>query len=237
MSLRSKHKFIILAQVLLLLFFLFPVLSPHVCLADVSYQPLTDLPGGSAKSLGKFIQAVYQYGISAVGIVATIAMMYGGVLWITAGGNTSRASNAQAVIASALTGLVLALMSYTILYIINPNLVNLTEINPQPITFKQAPYGCCQFTATCRGETAQDSCVALKDSQGKAGVWKGTDLECVGNTCGNPTCCYIILGTKCTSVKPNLSKNECKLEMKPNTPITTKFEPNTKPCDCAYYKP
>jgi hypothetical protein len=49
--------------------------------------------------------------------------MIGGVRWLTAGGNPSAVKDAQSWITGAITGLIIGLASYLILYQINPNLV------------------------------------------------------------------------------------------------------------------
>jgi hypothetical protein len=85
----------------------------------------------TTRPIGEYIQMIYTYALSIVGILSTIVMMFAGFLWMTAGGNASRVQDAQAWIASALTGLVLALFSYTFLYLINPALVSFKS---QPIT-------------------------------------------------------------------------------------------------------
>ncbi|PLX21329.1 hypothetical protein C0584_02755, partial [Candidatus Parcubacteria bacterium] len=73
--------------------------------------------------------------ISIVGIVATVMLMVGGFIWLTAGGSGEKVGKARDIIFSSLTGLVLALTSYTILSVINPDLVNFNIIelsNPLP---------------------------------------------------------------------------------------------------------
>ncbi len=80
-------------------------------------------------TLGTYISEIYKYAIGTVGILATIALMIGGLLWATAAGNQNRVSTAQSWINSAFTGLLLALSSYTILYFVNPSLVSFKSIN------------------------------------------------------------------------------------------------------------
>ncbi len=83
------------------------------------------------KTIGVYITSIYKYGISVVGILATIVIMIGGLIWITSMGNASRVSNAKDWIGAALTGLALAMFSYTLLFIINPDLVELKPLNPE----------------------------------------------------------------------------------------------------------
>ena len=81
-------------------------------------------PDRSTAMIGKYIRAIYKYAIGIVGILAAVVLMIGGVIWITAGGNAERIGEAKAWIASSLTGLLLALLSYTILATVNPALVD-----------------------------------------------------------------------------------------------------------------
>lgn len=78
-----------------------------------------------------YIQGLYVYGISLISILAVVAMMIAGVIWLTAGGNSQKISEAKKWIGSSLTGLVIAFSSYIILNIINPAL---TELSPLKIT-------------------------------------------------------------------------------------------------------
>jgi len=88
------------------------------------------------RPIGDYIKNIYRYAIGGVGILATVVMMFGGFVWITAGGNASRVGDAKAWIGAALSGLVLALASYLILNTINPALVNFNdqEIRTVPTT-------------------------------------------------------------------------------------------------------
>lgn len=78
--------------------------------------------------IGEYIQAIYNYAIGIVGILAAIVLMFGGLLWMTAGGETGRVSEAKEWIKASLLGLVIALSSYVILQTINPDLVNFRPI-------------------------------------------------------------------------------------------------------------
>lgn len=73
--------------------------------------------------IGEYIAGIYNYAIGIVGILATITIMIGGVIWLTAGGNSSKIGEAKAWIVSSLTGLLIALTSYMVLYQINPEII------------------------------------------------------------------------------------------------------------------
>lgn len=136
----------------IILFFVFAIFSLIIPKAQAEVwevpQPQIDIPtvkltepapcednGGSmcVPWIGEYISGIYQYAIGIVGVVAALVMMFAGVLWITAGGNASKIDDAKAWMGAALAGLVLALGSYTILYQVNPELVQI-----QPIKIKEA---------------------------------------------------------------------------------------------------
>jgi len=73
--------------------------------------------------IAEYIAGIYKYAIGIVGILATVVMMIGGVMWMMSGGNASTAGEAKSWITASLTGLIIALSSYMILYQVNPSLV------------------------------------------------------------------------------------------------------------------
>jgi hypothetical protein len=89
---------------------------------------------GSTKPIADYVKAIYTFGVGIVGIVAAVVLMIAGVMWITAGGNSSNVSEAKSMITAALTGLVLVLTSYLLLDQINPALVNLQPTTIANIT-------------------------------------------------------------------------------------------------------
>jgi hypothetical protein len=78
--------------------------------------------------IGQYIAAIYKYAIGIVGVLAGIMIVVGGLLWLTAGGSAGRVSTAKSFIESSLVGLVIALTSYLLLYVINPNLVEFESL-------------------------------------------------------------------------------------------------------------
>lgn len=137
---KTKTKKILSYAALLTIMFFIVIIPSFVFAADAA-KPLTFQQniqiGNTAAStgevdpntLGTYLQSIYRYAIGAVGILATVVMMFGGVMWITSGGNNERVSDAKAWIGASITGLVLALSSYTILYLINPNVLTFRPID------------------------------------------------------------------------------------------------------------
>ncbi len=83
----------------------------------------------TGKTFGEYIAAFYFYFVSIAGILATVMMMYGGVLYVISTGNQQKLSEAKDVITSSIMGLLIALCSYAILLLINPNLVKFNGIS------------------------------------------------------------------------------------------------------------
>ncbi len=82
--------------------------------------------------LAEYIQALYQYGIGIIGILAVITMMVGGIIWVTAAGNDQHIADAKKWIGGSLMGVLIALTSYVILNMVNPAL---TELSPIKIRY------------------------------------------------------------------------------------------------------
>ena len=86
--------------------------------------------------IGEYIAGIYKYAIGIVGILAAVVLMIGGVIWIMAGGSATMIGEAKAWIGASLTGLVIALCSYVILYQVNPALVGFSGLNVQIVDIK-----------------------------------------------------------------------------------------------------
>ena len=83
--------------------------------------------------IGEYINWLYNYSIGIIALLALLAIIIGGFYWIIAGGNASRVSEAKSWINAAISGLVLALTSYLLLFTINSNLVKLPPIKMMAI--------------------------------------------------------------------------------------------------------
>ena len=91
---------------------------------------------GTTKPIADYIQAIYKYAIGVVAILATVVMMIGGVVWITAGGSQTRIGEAKQYISGSLTGMVLVFCSYMILNTINPDLVKFKPVGIETVEKK-----------------------------------------------------------------------------------------------------
>ncbi len=91
-----------------------------------TYTPLEPnaLPGvtESAANLGSFLGSVFNFGIAAAVVLALIMIIWGGIEYMTTDAWMKKGEGKKRI-TDALLGLGLALVSWLLLYIINPNLV------------------------------------------------------------------------------------------------------------------
>ena len=81
------------------------------------------LPTFNQPDLPAFINSVYSFALTVVGIVVFVRILYAGFLWLTAAGNASKAADAKNKITNAIIGAILLFAAYLILNVINPDLV------------------------------------------------------------------------------------------------------------------
>ena len=142
------------------------------------YKLLEAFPGffkkGDSPNLPAMILAIYKFGIWTVGIAGLLMMTVGGVMYIGSAGNNAAAESAKKIITDSLLGIVVALGAYLFVYVINPDLVNIT------ISFSKAT-----LKST---ETSETSDTTKKETTPTT----KTEGACTGTTSG---CCKS--GTKC----------------------------------------
>ena len=106
----------------------------QVNIGDVNFKEPTQCGTANGKPvycvwwIKDIIQAYYGFAVGAVGIIAAVGMMIGGLLWLTAGGAQQQVGKAKEWIKGSLIGLLLVMFTYTLLYTINPELINLRAV-------------------------------------------------------------------------------------------------------------
>jgi hypothetical protein len=88
------------------------------------YVPLTPLPTSffPKYDLISYLRGLYRFSIAAAGVVAVVRIVYGGFLYVLSDSMGTK-SEGKEVIQSALIGLILVLLSWLLLFTINPALV------------------------------------------------------------------------------------------------------------------
>lgn len=87
-------------------------------------------PGGifECRGIARYIALVYQWVVAFAAVLAVLAFTYAGVLWLIAGGDSGKVNESKKIMGSAVAGLLIALGSYLLLAVINPDLVNFKAI-------------------------------------------------------------------------------------------------------------
>jgi hypothetical protein len=62
----------------------------------------------------KIIFEIIRYLLSFLGVAAVLIIIYGGFLWMSAGGNEEKVGKAKKIITQAIIGLIIILLSYSL---------------------------------------------------------------------------------------------------------------------------
>ena len=89
-------------------------------------QPLPSADGPLTKdvTIEQYLTWAFRFTLALAGFLAVMMIVIGGVEYIISGANEGMRSEAHKRISNAIYGLILALVSYLVLYTINPNLVD-----------------------------------------------------------------------------------------------------------------
>ena len=101
-----------------------------------AYQNQEVIPGstGPTADFVVYLKQVIGFGYATIGILAMFMLSVGAYQYLMAAGNLAKVESAKETIGSALLGLVLGLMSFVILWTINPDIVSLRGINLAGLT-------------------------------------------------------------------------------------------------------
>lgn len=97
-----------------------------------SIQPTENSNGSFSLNIpwiSEYIIGIYNYGVSVAGILAAIILMAGGALWLVSAGDASKITQAKELITGSVTGLIILMSSYLILYTISPELTIFKSIS------------------------------------------------------------------------------------------------------------
>jgi len=123
-------KYILLISLTIIFINIFPsfVIAENPPASGVPYQMLakdTPLSGaGNNTDINTFLPAVFKLGIGIASALAVIFIIVGGIQYLSTD-SIDKKDDGKKRINNALFGLILAISAYTILYTINPKLVNL----------------------------------------------------------------------------------------------------------------
>ncbi len=102
--------------------------TPHSLSAQIEYVPLAPISGttnpAGTTNLGTYLTAMFKIGVAAAGVLAFLMIVWGGFTYLSTDAITGK-EEGKDYIKRAIGGLILAMVSYIILYTINPSLVEL----------------------------------------------------------------------------------------------------------------
>ncbi len=102
-------------------------------------------PENPARGVVDYISKLYKFLVILAAMAAVFMLAVAGYRWMFAGGNSGAVDKAKETMRSALAGLLIALFSFTILEIINPELIDLSLPNVAkeltPIEGKEQEFG------------------------------------------------------------------------------------------------
>ncbi|MBI2644886.1 hypothetical protein HYW94_01770 [Candidatus Uhrbacteria bacterium] len=87
--------------------------------------------------LGTYVSVLSQWLVGAISLLAVIFLMAGGIVWLTAAGNSQQVNFAKKLITDTLVALLITLSIYIILSTISKNLVELRLLAPGGISTVQ----------------------------------------------------------------------------------------------------
>lgn len=160
--------------------------------------------------ISQFIRGLYNFFIGAIALAAIVVLMIGGFQYVIAAGNQSKIGEAKETINGAITGLILTLLSYTLLNAINPKIVSLEYTKPTSVDAIQRGLFCADVPGAYVGKSL--SVPEVKFSTDAKGPYttRGESTACgkeyfIEGSDGETTC----IGKACESGKPICFGGQC----------------------------
>ncbi len=96
---------------------------------ELEYPKMEEFsPEETSVSLPKYIEYLFNFALWALGIVALISLIAGGIRWLTSGDNPSIKKDAKSQIYASFLGIIILIFSIMIISQINPDLLEMSEI-------------------------------------------------------------------------------------------------------------
>jgi len=132
-----------------------------------------------------YLAAFYKFFVAALAVIAIVMVMWGGFKRIMAAGAPDKIKGANETIVGAITGVVIALVSFSLLQLVNPRLVE----NTLPMIQKVKPG---LLGITCPKYSEDKELYSMEYTRltgrcvggGSSNIWQcNTDADCSGGTC------------------------------------------------------
>lgn len=102
------------------------VLAQTTSAPDLGLQPIENNIGLPSTDIRLVVARIIRTALGLLGIVALVLILYGGVVWMTSGGDEEKVSQAKKILLNAVIGLVIILSSYAIASFVISRLVDAT---------------------------------------------------------------------------------------------------------------
>ncbi len=110
------------------LFIALTIILPTKALAlEIDFPSIAGFKPGDSFGPADWIRYIFVFGLSLVGLAIIYTVIYAGIIWMIAGDNSGKISDAKKRLQDALIGLLILLGSYILLNTIDPNLVTLKQ--------------------------------------------------------------------------------------------------------------
>ena len=200
--------------------------EPTLCTTnqDCQQKGLGTCQPGIKGGFSGYLAAFYNFFIAALAVISVVMIMWGGFKRIMAAGNAESIKGANQTIMGAIVGLIIALISYSLLQLINPALVKNTMpgiemIKPEVAGFcpkynqAKSLYDVGYNYFECVGGSF-DKLSCFKDEDCKPAPGESKNGTCVekhasgspGNSCGKK---FILGGSECIGLECQLSSQGC----------------------------
>lgn len=78
------------------------------------------------RSVPEIIAEIIKYALSFLGLIFLILTLYGGFLWMIAGGNEEKITQSKSIVTNGIIGLLIILSAYAITYFVLENIIKAT---------------------------------------------------------------------------------------------------------------
>jgi cytochrome bd-type quinol oxidase subunit 2 len=100
---------------------------PAIASAAVTIENVGGSLGLGSADLKQTVLNIITFVLGLLGLIAVIMILYGGFIWLTAGGNEDKVDSAKKIISAAAVGLVVILISWAIVNFVIGTTRNVTK--------------------------------------------------------------------------------------------------------------
>lgn len=150
------------------------------------YKNLENIPGQDrTPDLPVYLNNLYKFGIAISAILAFVMISYASfIIMVSGAGNAGKIGDAKTKITDAIIGLILALGSYLLLFIINPDLVDGT-ISSIPNIGEVSSSGSSGSSGSSSNNSGYQQACKNNDHKGKIDYNKSSGAENFSNSCND----------------------------------------------------